>query len=404
MPTVTFSVFDGAGDAHTGDAHAISDGSVNLFNPIQNTGWVGRELKNADEVNSFFAFDMSTVPLGSRLDGVNFEFTTSAASDGSGDFKIGVLLKDDVWEVSGFTTSTTVSGGDPYYNKAFEFPNDGTALPHATQDSSTTIESGILFFNAWATGDIAFGSFSADTRFAIGSGIGGEDYSETSLTAVVSAVFNALNYDVVGLTMDSQDVGNAANRLRLYFTETSDPDDAPKLVVSYTLNPPAFTSTPVTEGTVDVEYTYDADADAYSLGDQTAGFFDDTEFSLVAPPSGMAIVSSTGVITWTPGASDYGANAITVRATNAGGQFVDQSFTLDVEANVGTAILAGNVVRRTSEAVGNVVRRTSEAASNVVRRASEAAGNVTRRTSEGAGNVVRRTSEDAGNVRQEDPS
>jgi hypothetical protein len=347
MPTVSLSVYSGLGDDDTGDAHVISSGGTNLFDPIQTTGWVGREIKNGDEVNAFFAFDCSSIPRGSVIDGVNFDFTTNAVADGSGNIKLGWMIQDGVWEESGFANASTVSApASPHYELAFKFPNDGTAVPHASQDSSLSVESGILFFNNFSTGNIAFspGAFPASTRFSIGSGIGGEDFVEGGVVSYFNGAFNALGYDVNALTLDSQDVGNAANRVRLYLTEAGASLE-PRLVLAYTENPPAFTSTPVTVADVSCAYSYDAEANAYSLGDQTAGFFDDVVFSLEgSPPTGMSIVSSTGVVSWTPTLSQEGASyPITVRATNEGSLFVDQPYTIAVPTTATPSITSAPV-------------------------------------------------------------
>jgi len=67
---------------------------------------------------------------------------------------------------------------------------------------------------------------------------------------------------------------------------------------------PVITSTPVTDGEVDVLYTYDVDATGTPA----------PTYSLVSPPGDMAINPTTGVINWTPAApGDY---PVTVVATN----------------------------------------------------------------------------------------
>ena len=105
---------------------------------------------------------------------------------------------------------------------------------------------------------------------------------------------------------------------------------------------PVITSTAVLTGTVGVAYSYDVDA--------TDANGDTITYSLVAGfPAGMTISPTTGVISWTPTAAQVGANAVTVRATDPGGLFAAQPFTVTVAAaNVApvitsTAVLTGTV-------------------------------------------------------------
>ncbi len=80
---------------------------------------------------------------------------------------------------------------------------------------------------------------------------------------------------------------------------------------------PTFSSSPVTTGTVDVLYTYDADASGYPA----------PTYALTTNPSGMTIDPNTGVIQWTPAsAGDYD---VVVEATNAYGTDY-QNYTINV--------------------------------------------------------------------------
>ena len=55
-------------------------------------------------------------------------------------------------------------------------------------------------------------------------------------------------------------------------------------------------------------------------------------FALVTAPVGMTIGPTTGLILWTPDASQVGDHEVTVRVTDSGGLSATQSFTLTVEA------------------------------------------------------------------------
>ncbi|RIL07311.1 MAG: hypothetical protein DCC71_03665 [Proteobacteria bacterium] len=85
--------------------------------------------------------------------------------------------------------------------------------------------------------------------------------------------------------------------------------------------PPRITSVPGLRAQVGEAYAYDADA--FDPEGAALAF----SFAEPAPP-GMAIDPATGVVTWTPGAPLLGRR-IAVRATDAGGAFDDQVFSLD---------------------------------------------------------------------------
>ncbi|MBL8868680.1 MAG: putative Ig domain-containing protein [Planctomycetaceae bacterium] len=85
---------------------------------------------------------------------------------------------------------------------------------------------------------------------------------------------------------------------------------------------PSFTSVPKIEGLVDKEYRYvvtaiDEDGDPLS-------------FQLREAPAGMSINSQTGIVTWTPQASEAGSPRVTIEASDARGGRASQSFTLNV--------------------------------------------------------------------------
>ncbi|MFO0796118.1 MAG: putative Ig domain-containing protein [Gemmataceae bacterium] len=84
--------------------------------------------------------------------------------------------------------------------------------------------------------------------------------------------------------------------------------------------PPAFTSVPELEATVGRGYAYAAAA-ADPDGDPLS-------FSLVAGPAGMAVDPATGELAWTPTAGQVGAQAVTLRVSDARGGFAEQTFTL----------------------------------------------------------------------------
>ena len=88
---------------------------------------------------------------------------------------------------------------------------------------------------------------------------------------------------------------------------------------------PYFTSTPVTAGTEDSPYSYDADA-VDPDGDPLT-------YSLTDRPDGMTIDASAGLITWSPDNRDVGQVDVTVKVADGNGGYAYQSYTITV-ANV----------------------------------------------------------------------
>ena len=96
------------------------------------------------------------------------------------------------------------------------------------------------------------------------------------------------------------------------------------ITVGQTAAAPVITSSPILTARVGQAYRYDVNA--------TDANGETLTYRLVAPiPAGMTINQATGLISWTPTAN--GAFPVTVRVTDVGGLFVQQSFTVRVGAN-----------------------------------------------------------------------
>ncbi len=84
---------------------------------------------------------------------------------------------------------------------------------------------------------------------------------------------------------------------------------------------PVITSSAETSATIDSSYSYNVDA--------TDADSDTLTYSLTTAPDGMTINSATGLISWTPNASQEGSNSVTVSVSD--GTATDtQSFTITV--------------------------------------------------------------------------
>ena len=84
---------------------------------------------------------------------------------------------------------------------------------------------------------------------------------------------------------------------------------------------PTITSTPITTATVAVAYAYNVNA--------TDPDEDTLTYSLTTSPTGMIIVSTTGVISWTPTSTQSGDHSVTVVISD-GSLSATQSFTIIV--------------------------------------------------------------------------
>lgn len=90
-------------------------------------------------------------------------------------------------------------------------------------------------------------------------------------------------------------------------------------------SPPQIGSTPVTTASEGVAYGYDVDA--------TDPDGDALSHALIQAPAGMTIDAASGLIAWTPSATQVGNQAVTVQVTDGAGLFASQSFVIAV-ANI----------------------------------------------------------------------
>jgi len=96
--------------------------------------------------------------------------------------------------------------------------------------------------------------------------------------------------------------------------------------------PPQITSTAITTAAVGVAYRYDANATDPNPGDVLT-------WSLVQPPAGMSINTSSGLIAWTPATGQAGNQAVTVRVADAQNAAATQTFTIAVAPPAGSPVI-----------------------------------------------------------------
>ncbi len=87
---------------------------------------------------------------------------------------------------------------------------------------------------------------------------------------------------------------------------------------------PSITSTPDTTALEDSAYEYVVGADDEERAAIT--------YALVTAPTGMSIVDTTGVISWTPALADIGTHTVSLLIADPGGQTAAQSYELQVLA------------------------------------------------------------------------
>ncbi|MEN8444657.1 MAG: SdrD B-like domain-containing protein, partial [Cyanobacteria bacterium J06555_13] len=88
--------------------------------------------------------------------------------------------------------------------------------------------------------------------------------------------------------------------------------------------PPEFTSSPVVVATEGAEYSYQPTA--------TDPDNDSLTFSLVSGPEGLTIESETGLLLWTPKATQIQSTPITIQVSDGSGATATQTFSIEVQA------------------------------------------------------------------------
>ncbi|MDJ0782529.1 MAG: putative Ig domain-containing protein [Desulfosarcinaceae bacterium] len=118
--------------------------------------------------------------------------------------------------------------------------------------------------------------------------------------------------------------------------------------LDYCNGAPSITSTAVTTVTAGQNYSYQAAA-------QDAVDEDDTPllWSLVSGPTGLAVDTATGEVTWSPGAGDAGNNDVSIMVRDQRGGTAVQNFTIMVDAGVSNTAPSITSTAPTSVAPGD---------------------------------------------------
>lgn len=247
---------------------------------------------------------------------------------------------------------------------AFPYESD---VPHIYQNSITTpLTAPFQRYkgNVLASSDSAV-TWTASTPYNYGSPASGQLNVISGIVAEFQSHLDGVDYDLA----------SGKTFLGILF-EPNDPDEflwesassthatiaAPTLTLTWN-EPPVITSVPPAGFFLPNNlFSYDVEATDIDL--------DTLIFSLQTNPSGMVINSSSGLITWTPIPGQEGSNSVTVRATDPGGLFDEQTFSVQViligtagcpEVDFGTEAAVNLVVSsRQAVSVGVISREATE--------------------------------------------
>jgi hypothetical protein len=246
------------------------------------------------------------------------------------------------WTAGAFTQTRTITGP--------------ASLPSGTYDIRVGLAGGDPWLNLVLATGTGVTDPAADRRYRVGtlSVVGNQAPQITSTAVTTAGVGVAYRYDVAATDPNPGDVLtysltqspagmtiNAGSGLIAWTPTTAQAGnqavtvrvaDAQGLAATQTFSisvappsgSPQITSTPVTTATVGVAYSYDVDA--------TDPNGDAVSYSLTQAPGGMTINAASGLIAWTPTAAQVGSHSVTVRAADAGGLAITQTFPVSVGA------------------------------------------------------------------------
>jgi cyclophilin family peptidyl-prolyl cis-trans isomerase/glutaredoxin len=365
----------------------VTIGSMEVFNDIEN----GMLMLKAPEGASGSANITVTV-----RDGDNQVFTRTFRVDVRPDYKNGAPFLADIDTIhvtpntpKTFNIQATDVEGDPIYYEAVK--PDGvtdqyeltvnhetgavTITPKAGFVGQTKVLIGVRGQTATDTGD-TFDSqlvtinvapestLSVDLAAASDTGSSNTDNitNAQTLSFVISGVTSGATVKLYnGNSLIGQAVASGttatvttaaltslgSGTYQISATQTinnAESEKSPVLSVTLDLTPPgAITSEAPTTATVDETYTYDVQSPDES----------NVTYSLESgAPANMTINPTTGVVSWTPTASQVGQQTFTVIATDVAGNSVNQTVSVTVEAATPKDI---ELILRIVDADGNVL-------------------------------------------------
>jgi len=221
------------------------------------------------------------------------------ASDGKG----GVAIQGYILEVT-----TPPPGLGPSNNIWFPVPSEPNEVPLFT---TSPVEEAILgqsyIYSASATdadGDVL--------TYELLVAPSGASIDDTEGMITWNPTSNDLGTQAIVLQVDD---GKGGIDVQAYILEVGVRDKQANAA-------PEFTTTPVDEAAVGIDYIYEAQA-IDSDGDALT-------YELLSPPDGIDINSDTGMLTWNPTASDIGTHSLVLQVSDGKGGIDRQNYTLEV--------------------------------------------------------------------------
>ncbi|MTI37963.1 MBG domain-containing protein, partial [Fulvivirga lutimaris] len=180
----------------------------------------------------------------------------------------------------------------------------------------------------------------------------GDDLTITSLIALpgwLGLIDNGDGTAVLSGTPSNSDAGQTFGiALSVSDDKGNDENQFFNILVSNSNDAPFFTSTPITNATQDIEYTYFINSDDDDSGD---------ELTLTAPtlPDWLTLNDNgdgSGSISGTPDNTDTGINSVLLRVTDNSGASEDQSFNINVgNANDAPFFTSTPIISATEDAI-----------------------------------------------------
>ena len=182
------------------------------------------------------------------------------------------------------------------------------------------------------TADLSFGGL---PLYAVVSGTSYAAPHAAGVMALLAGAFPAASVSEIetALTQSAHDLG-VAGADNSYGYGLTNALAAYQNLEAAVGNTPVISSLPLASATANTPYSYTVVASDAAGNAMT--------YSLDVAPAGMSINAASGAISWIPSSAQAGANAVTVRASNALGKFATQSFVVSVALSLNHAPTANN--------------------------------------------------------------
>lgn len=270
------------------------------------TGTVGTPISynasSADEGSVVYSLSAGA-PTGTTIDASTGVLSWTPAADQTGLQTFSIIVTDTAGNTASQTLNVTVAPAVPATPST-----PGAPDLQANSDAGTSNADNVTNATSWIV-DVS--SVTPGARVNIkhnGNIVGFGDATATSIAITISNVAQFADGDVV-LTAE-QVINNVASAPSAALTIKKDTTLAD------------ISSIPGTKATSGVAYSYNAQ----HAEEATAGFV----YSLVTPPTGATIDATTGVVSWTPTATQVGQFSLGVKVTDLAGNTKTQNVVIDV--------------------------------------------------------------------------